>query len=229
MCCAHDVAHAQRTAARHPHEKVELPTAHPCNNLTDSVFSEHCNGLCKDRNMIYRGDLKMCVPRRRKCHYKNTLTCDQNSPYKANFDHECGSENSGCSDQRCRKHGTNAHQSSCVDGKPYYTFVGPYDETVSMNVKLQALERDLINQRRSQRFVLRDPETDEDWGTIHSVLTNNEYFLGLPNQITVTQNGDNVLYNVLSLSFEMQYIELYAPNESPQNAKYFFLEKRARK
>ena len=116
----------------------------------------------------------------------------------------------------------NVQKGSCKDGKPYYTFVGSYDETVNMSFKLQALANNLSGEHR---FVLRDPDTNADWGTIHSVLLNNE-FNGKPNQIKVTQNGEEVIYNVLSLSFEMQYIELYAQNKSPQKAKYYFLEKR---
>lgn len=226
MCCADDVAYAQRQAKRHSHEKIELPKAHPCNNLSDSVFAEHCNGLCKDPKMVYRGDLKMCVPKSKKCHYKNAMTCDRNSPHKAGFERECAPKNQGCSDKQCRKHHMNVQKRSCKEGKPYYTFVGSYDETVNMYVKLQALEN---NVGGNHRFVLRDPATNADWGTIHSVLLHNEFFYGKPNQIKVTQNGEEVIYNVLSLSFEMQYIELYAQNESPQKAKYYVLEKRKRR
>ena len=99
----------------------------------------------------------------------------------------------------------NVHKRSCKDGKPYYTFVGSYDETVNISVKLQALENNLGG---AHQFVLRDPDTNVDWGTIHSVLYN--VINAKPHQIKVTRNSEEVIYNVLSVSFEMQYIELYA-------------------
>lgn len=229
MCCAHDVEHAKRQAQRHPHEVVQLPTAHPCNNLPDSVFSEDCNHVCKKRNMVYRGDLKMCVPRRKKCHYKNKLVCDRNSPYKTDFNHVCQPlHGTACGDQSCKQHRIHSRRKSCKDGDPYYTYVGSYDDTVALFNKLTAMQQDIDKHRNDSNhsIVVTNTETDSVLGTVKRVLIH-EWVHGMPYQIEIKLSGsaDTNKYNVVSLSFDMQYIEMYAEDESPQQTTFYVLEK----
>lgn len=227
MCCANDVAHAERQAAPHS-QKVDLPKAHPCNNLKNTVFSTDCDRFC-DEGKVYRGDLKACVPVNKKCHYENSLTCDHNSPYRDSFTRACTYNNRvACAPHTCQKNEVGMNYQSCKEGKPYYKFVGSYDETVLLFKKLGELYRGMHQDDKT--YYIMNSETNEETGTITDVLTMNQYYFGKLPQIKITtKEGIHTTYNVLSLSLELQYIELYKENTPLSESKtYVILEKNGR-
>lgn len=226
MCCANDVAHAKRQAKPHAQE-VHLPKAHPCNNLKDTVFSADCDTFCEE-GKVYRGDLKACVPVDKKCQYENSLTCDHNSPFRASFTNTCTDEMNNrvaCNIRKCQKNGVDMNYQSCKDGKPYYTFVGSYDEAVLLFKKLVDLYRGM---RQGKTYTIMNRETNNEFGTITDVLTINKFYFGKPLQIKIATKNNSIktTYNVLSLSLELQYIELYDENASPSNSQVYTIQEK---
>ena len=288
-CCVPDVATAKADAVKNStFYPVNLPANHTCNRLTNEVFLNECNALCKDKNSIYRGDLKGCIPKNQKCEFQNHATCDDNSPFKADFENHCSrptahwvshcnqcninwcskrQENApmdisteynigtdlsvwgcdkvndntqvvrnrtkgkakqggvyviepakNCSTTACKENPLSVHTNTCVDGQPYYTYVGTYDDTVGMVKKLWKLKSEIDN--NTHAYTLFDPKTNTLFGTIDAVHIWD--FLSL---YKIQISGKSQKYNVVSLSFKLNSIEIYSEAESKHNTKYYHLKK----
>lgn len=215
ICCASDVSSARTQAEKLPeYQAVDIPTEHHCNTLEDSVFSEKCNSLCKGKNMTYRGDLKACVPKSKECDFHNKMTCNINSPYKEKFNTKCATQNKECNTDTCQDNPMSISENTCKDGQPYYTYVGTYDSTVGLLHKMIKLQNIL----QENKITLIDPAFPDDaFATLESV----KWKLFSYYQI-IMNNGDK--YNVMSLSFKMNYIEIYSVGDPVHTTKKYFIK-----
>ena len=216
-CCAPDVQTARKRVRRFKNKQlIELPDNHPCNNLTDSVFAEHCNHLCKKKNHVYRSDLKACVPKKKKCWFKNSIVCDINSPFRANFNDVCSTQ--PCRDDACRKSGKTTYAHACKDGLPYYTYVGTYNDVVAVEERLRMI-KEHMNTRRFFTYNIVDPQNDKVIGRIENCMLGQRKI-----RVENTDTKKKIVYKVVSFSPSMQYIELHKQSETANKTRHYIVE-----
>ena len=83
----------------------------------------------------------------------------------------------------------------------------------------------------NKTYTIMNRETNNEFGTITDVLTTNKFYFGKPLQIKIATKNNSIktTYNVLSLSLELQYIELYDENASPSNSQVYTIQEKQEK
>ena len=217
-CCAPDVEIARARVKRSNNRQlIELTENHPCQNLSDSVFSENCNRLCKNSNHVYRSDLQACIPKRKKCWFKNSTICNINSPFRNDFNQVCSTQ--PCRDNACRRAGKTTDAHACKDGHPYYTYVGNYNDMVAVEERLKMLERDM-NTESFIMYVIIDPQNDQMIGHVDRFVPRQKLI-----SLEKKDSNNNIRYKVLSLSPSMQYIEMHNIREPSNKTRHYIIEK----